>query len=106
MDSVVVVLAFLGALFGVIGIFRNPAKTDWWAEYNRYLKSPEWQQKRQAVIRRAEGRCELCGMRKPIQVHHLTYARMRHELPEDLAALCFDCHKRQHSGKGLYGHRN
>lgn len=98
MDYVAIGLAIVGALFGVIGIFHKQARTAWWPAYNRYLKTPEWEIKRRAVIGRSGGRCEICGMRKPIQVHHLrgSYSRIPNEDPWDLAALCFGCHKREH----------
>jgi 5-methylcytosine-specific restriction endonuclease McrA len=77
---------------------RN-SSTDWWAWYSAYLRSAEWKMKREGVLLRSQGRCEKCDKRLPIQVHHLTYERVGNELPEDLAALCFDCHRPIHPGK-------
>ena len=72
------------------------------ARYEAYLRSPEWKAKRKACLERAGRRCE-CGVqvryfpdliaweRCPegaTQVHHRTYARFGHELPEDLTACC------------------
>jgi 5-methylcytosine-specific restriction endonuclease McrA len=81
--------------------FRKPrnSTSDWWAWYNAYLRSAEWKMKREGVLLRSQGRCEKCDKRLPIQVHHLTYERVGNELPEDLAALCFDCHRPIHPGK-------
>jgi 5-methylcytosine-specific restriction endonuclease McrA len=75
------------------------SNSDWWRWYNGYLRSPEWKLKRQAVLLRAGGRCESCGNYRPLSVHHLSYRRTPHELPLDLAALCYECHKAQHPGK-------
>jgi 5-methylcytosine-specific restriction endonuclease McrA len=80
---------------------RRNSSSDWWRWYNGYLRSPEWKLKRQAVVNRAGGRCERCGNFGRLDVHHLpgSYARIPNELPWDLAALCFECHKAQHPGK-------
>jgi 5-methylcytosine-specific restriction endonuclease McrA len=53
-----------------------------------------------AVLERAADHCEGCG--RPLssfnsQLHHVTYCRAYgDELPEDLMALCDDCHKAEH----------
>lgn len=69
-------------------------------DYVRYLHSAAWAAKRAAVLARADGRCEDCGAVVPAgetEVHHLTYARMGDELPEDLLALCPADHRRRHA---------
>jgi 5-methylcytosine-specific restriction endonuclease McrA len=60
--------------------------------YVSYLKSPAWQDKRRQALRRAGYRCQACGKRNHLQVHHLTYIRLGHELPTDLVCLCSACH--------------
>jgi 5-methylcytosine-specific restriction endonuclease McrA len=63
---------------------------------------------REAVLRRAKGHCEECGGVAPLELHHLTYLSQQPadqykfpkyarpifglERPEDLQALCRDCH--------------
>jgi 5-methylcytosine-specific restriction endonuclease McrA len=101
LDSVAIAIAIIGALLGVVGIFRKPAKADWWAQYNRYLQSADWKTKRKAILLRCAGRCERCGNYKPLTVHHIRYNRVPNEQPEDLAALCFDCHQVQHPNRRL-----
>jgi hypothetical protein len=64
--------------------------------YPRYLASPHWLALRKQVIERAMGFCEVCGGTECIQVHHLTYQRLRRERLEDLQALCRQCHKHAH----------
>jgi hypothetical protein len=66
------------------------------AGYGRYLRSEAWAGRRAQVLERARGRCERCGEGAPVEVHHLTYARLGHERLEDLAALCADCHRGAH----------
>lgn len=64
--------------------------------YGYYLRSPAWQEKRRAVLRRAGHRCEGCGKDRPLQVHHKTYERVGDEFLFDLQALCDPCHERVH----------
>lgn len=59
---------------------------------------------RVAVLERADEHCEHCGELFPteftpcLELHHLTYDRAYgHELPDDLMALCRDCHQRMHA---------
>ena len=76
-------------------------------KYYNYLRSPEWQKKRRAVIERSRanapgsnpyGRCELCNYSpfRPgvLQVHHKTYENIFNEPLEDLVLVCVNCHKR------------
>lgn len=71
----------------------------WWSEYAEYMASPRWQEVRAGAVLRAKGLCERCG-RTVQQVHHRSYERVGgDELPEDLEALCFGCHKKHHTKK-------
>lgn len=60
--------------------------------YKAYLASPAWQTKRKAALMRAGHRCQACGRKGALQVHHLTYVRLTQELPTDLVTLCKSCH--------------
>lgn len=64
--------------------------------YNEYLLTPEWQEKRAYMLKRARYRCQLCNESKPLNVHHRTYERRGHEDYADLIVLCGDCHKLYH----------
>ena len=66
------------------------------SEYQEYLKSKEWLQKRTAVMRRANGFCEGCGMSEPAVVHHHHYRNIYNEWLWDLVALCRPCHDQCH----------
>ncbi|MDE2437630.1 MAG: hypothetical protein KGM49_15355 [Sphingomonadales bacterium] len=66
------------------------------SEYGEYLKSPEWQRKRLAVLRRANGICEGCGQNDATVVHHHHYNSIYDEWLWDLAALCRPCHSKCH----------
>ena len=46
------------------------------------------------VLRGAGFRCQVCNSpKKPLDVHHRTYANFRHEQPGDLTVLCRRCHE-------------
>jgi len=52
---------------------------------------------RVAVRRRADCTCEDCA--NPVvrlTFHHLHYRTLGEESPDDLALLCWDCHKQRH----------
>tara|TARA_R110000868_G_C10960892_1_gene768479 strand:- start:3211 stop:3744 length:534 start_codon:yes stop_codon:yes gene_type:complete len=68
----------------------------WWREYSEYLQTPEWKEKRQLVLKRANGLCEGCGKSIANEVHHLTYQRAGNEMLFDLVALCAGCHHSIH----------
>jgi hypothetical protein len=64
--------------------------------YAAYLASVDWKLTRSYRIDLAGGKCERCHSTQHIQAHHVTYARVRHEFPEDLEVLCRDCHHDEH----------
>lgn len=66
--------------------------------YEDYLQTPEWKAQREAALKRALYRCQVCnGNKTPLHVHHRTYERRGCELPEDLFVLCEQCHGRYHA---------
>lgn len=68
-------------------------------KYLDYLKSLEWDKKRQKVLMRDKFRCVHCCATRALQVHHKTYARLYDELLEDLITLCKKCHRTEHGLK-------
>ena len=90
------------------------------AKYALYLQSDHWKARRQQAIQDANGHCqsqpcpldylrwitdeqrqvELDEWLSPnayrLEVHHLSYANLGRELPEDLIVLCPQCHAAQH----------
>jgi hypothetical protein len=77
---------------------REREREDWFARYDAYLRTPEWDRRRRAVLRRANGMCEGCLIRPAVQVHHLTYDRVGREMLFDLVAVCLACHEAIHEG--------
>ena len=51
---------------------------------------------RVAVLERARGRCEACTAQLPLELHHMHYNTVGAETPDDLEALCRDCHHARH----------
>ena len=65
--------------------------------YERYITSDTWMYSpaRLSEIAAAGNRCRLCDRGPPeavLTVHHRTYVRLGRELPQDLTALCLECH--------------
>lgn len=65
----------------------------WWQWYDAYLKTTEWDMRRQAVLRR-DPICKACESMESVQVHHLTYAHVGNEPLFDLVGVCRDCHEK------------
>jgi 5-methylcytosine-specific restriction endonuclease McrA len=64
--------------------------------YEWYRCSPSWHERREWILQRAMGICEICGKRPATEVHHRTYKRIFNEDPTDLVALCRQCHAEIH----------
>lgn len=67
--------------------------------YRNYLESEYWQKVKEAVHKRANGKCEGCGWNTcNLQVHHKSYPRRYTELNNLhlLILLCESCHKQAH----------
>ncbi len=70
-----------------------------YADYEEYLRSEKWKQKRTAVLNRDSGICQACLSSEADQVHHLTYDRIFDEPLFDLVAICQPCHEQLHKKK-------
>lgn len=57
-------------------------------EYSEYLLSDAWKYKRREKLIHGGKKCEICGVKKRLQIHHLTYERIFKEEMEDLMILC------------------
>ena len=71
----------------------------------RYLASPEWDNKRKQCLTSAHYVCESCNRKLPLEVHHITYKNLYNEKPRDLVALCRRCHQDIHDNLG-YNHED
>lgn len=61
-------------------------------DYQRYLASREWAERKEAIRKRSHGYCERCLWAEYESTHHLTYRNIGHEPLEDLLAVCNPCH--------------
>lgn len=78
---------------------REREHSAWLAEHDVYLRTPAWRTRRQAVLTRARGKCEGCGINDATQVHHLSYDHWKEEFLWELVAICNVCHDRVHPDK-------
>jgi hypothetical protein len=65
-------------------------------DYDGYLQTAEWREKRRQVMERDGGLCQGCRKRPAENVHHLTYDHVGEEFLHELIALCRRCHSRLH----------
>jgi 5-methylcytosine-specific restriction endonuclease McrA len=87
---------FRPLVLATIDRLNNTRHRDWWRQYSYYLESEEWRLKSRETIAAAGGICTYCNKAPAVQAHHITYDRVGEELPEDLRAICLDCHREQH----------
>jgi len=66
------------------------------ADYNDYIHSDKWLERRRQALLRDGFRCQKCGSRRYLHVHHLTYARFGNEKLDDLQTVCKACHEKIH----------
>jgi len=72
-------------------------------QYEAVLASDRWRLLRAEVIRRAGYRCIACGRGGRLDVHHAHgYQNLGNERPEELQALCRDCHTAVHASRQLF----
>lgn len=69
--------------------------------YREYLQSEHWLNMRRGALERAGWRCQVCNSKTRLDVHHRTYERRGHELPDDLTVLCRSCHETFHKNGRL-----
>lgn len=74
-------------------VLRNYRVQGW---YKVYLATDHWKAVRERTMRRDKYRCQRCGSRKSLEVHHLNYDRVGKERLGDLVTLCYRCHRREH----------
>ncbi len=65
-------------------------------DYKKYLKSEKWFLKREALFVDRGKKCERCGSKENIQVHHIHYRNIYFENLEDLMVVCKSCHRKIH----------
>lgn len=66
------------------------------AQYEQHLRSARWNITRSQIIIRDGGMCTKCGATQRLDVHHVSYLNLGHELQSDLVTLCRRCHDETH----------
>ena len=67
--------------------------------YNEQLKDPRWKAFRQFVFAVRGCKCEMCGYRENLQIHHPKYIKGRAAWEytcNEVVVLCDKCHKKVH----------
>ena len=82
-------------------IWENPnkLKPKYYAEYNEYLNTEQWNEKKEHRLALDNNQCVLCFSTNSLHVHHVTYERLFDELPSDLMTVCKSCHETIHGRK-------
>jgi 5-methylcytosine-specific restriction endonuclease McrA len=69
--------------------------------YREYLLTPEWQERRQRILKRDGLHCQVCNSPEHLNVHHRDYTRRGYENDSDLTTLCQSCHQVFHENSRL-----
>jgi DNA-directed RNA polymerase subunit RPC12/RpoP len=76
---------------------------EWRAKYEAHIRSAQWRNMRQGIIKLRGDKCEHCGYRVTLQLHHKTYERLGKELISDLELLCVPCHEKADTARAAEG---
>ena len=60
--------------------------------YQQYIMTPAWKAKAAETKKRDGNRCKWCGSPDNLEVHHLSYAHLGNERPNEIITLCHGCH--------------
>lgn len=88
---------FCFKLFGKNESVSNSDKKGY-VVYSEYIKSPEWEVKKNSKLENAGWKCEVCGKRAS-EVHHFTHKTLGRETMTDLIAVCTECHEKLENEK-------
>lgn len=66
--------------------------------YDEYLNSIYWKEKREWILKVFEHKCQKCGSTESLQVHHINYNSLGNENQHDVTVLCKKCHKEVNNG--------
>ena len=60
------------------------------------LDRTQYSELHRAILRRDGWRCQVCGTRSNLEIHHQFRSRSGSDTEENLIALCHDCHSSEH----------
>lgn len=72
---------------------KNQKTKEW---YSKYLQTGHWRDLRSAKLESCGSKCEVCGKKTKLEVHHLRYDPHQERLT-DLQVLCEDHHYLVHT---------
>lgn len=73
------------------------------AQYNAYLASPAWHDRRREALAHYGQACTRCGSTGPaLDIHHRHYRTFGFESVQDLDVLCRPCHDEEHADRIPY----
>ena len=106
---VTLLVIWLGSYIGIKWINKPTQNLPKEETYNDLLKRPEWQEKRQEILKRDNYKCCYCGSTDKLCVHHKYYLQYPdHQkvkpwnYPNDaLITLCNKCHYGVHKNKQI-----
>lgn len=75
---------------------KQDKDTLWWRQYETYLNSEKWKDKRRRVLDRDGHLCQACLKRPATQAHHKSYEFVGQEPLFDLISVCKPCHDKLH----------
>jgi 5-methylcytosine-specific restriction endonuclease McrA len=64
--------------------------------YQEYLVSELWQDKRKWILKVFENKCQNCGSKEKLEIHHKNYDSVGNENQHDVTVLCNKCHRGKH----------
>jgi transcription elongation factor Elf1 len=73
-------------------LIRQAEDGSWNETYQAHIRSAEWREKANLVLKRCNWTCEGCGKNRATQVHHLSYKNLGNEFLFELVGLCAGCH--------------
>lgn len=94
--GIMIILCIVATVIGIKAPKQEFKKLSKKENYNRYMKSDEWQLQRLKALKKSKYKCSKCGSKKNLQLHHLTYAHFGNELSGEVKILCRKCHQKAH----------
>jgi len=67
-------------------------------DYQDYLKTNHWKHFVEECKKFFNNKCQICGNKEKLQVHHNNYKNRGRETFNDVVLLCKDCHSKFHNG--------
>ena len=80
---------------------KKDKKVHKFSQYETYINSKEWEQRRNKFWQGHTKRCAVCDTARYIHLHHMHYGQFGHEPDEHLVPLCKAHHDQYHKENGV-----